>query len=100
MGLPHDASRMLSVAYEETMTAVANSAVAPTAASAPAMADSAAAPVLQVESGLPLAELPTQEGPKGLRFDFNDGCRLVLPESADLWHVRLSDLDTGNILYE
>jgi hypothetical protein len=27
------------------------------------------------------AELPTQEGLKGLRFDFNGGCRVHLPES-------------------
>src|SRR5205823_2449953 len=46
------------------------------------------------------AEMPTQEGPKGLRFDFNDGCRLVLPESDHPWRARLSDLDTGNILFE
>jgi hypothetical protein len=24
----------------------------------------------------PPAQLPTQQGPKGLRFDFNDGCRV------------------------
>jgi autotransporter strand-loop-strand O-heptosyltransferase len=42
--------------------------------------------------------LPTQTGVKGIRFDFNDGCRLALPEGQ--WHVRLRDLDTGNILYE
>ena len=46
------------------------------------------------------AELPTQRSPKGLRFDFNDGCRVVLPESEQPWRVRLSDLDTGNILFE
>ena len=46
------------------------------------------------------AELPTQEGPEGIRFDFNDGCRIVLPEGKAPWRVRLSDLDTGNILYE
>jgi autotransporter strand-loop-strand O-heptosyltransferase len=46
------------------------------------------------------AEVPTQHGPKGLRFDFNDGCRVALPESDHPWRVRLSDLDTGNILYE
>src|SRR5258708_1566680 len=45
-------------------------------------------------------ELPTQEGPKGIRFDFNDGCRVALPESDHPWRVRLSDLDTGNILFE
>ncbi len=44
------------------------------------------------------AALPTQEAARGIRFDFNDGCRVMLPEGA--WHVRLSDLDTGNILYE
>jgi autotransporter strand-loop-strand O-heptosyltransferase len=46
------------------------------------------------------AGLPTQEGPKGIRFDFNDGCRVALPDAAEPWKVRLSDLDTGNILYE
>lgn len=46
------------------------------------------------------AEVPTQLGPKGLRFDFNDGCRVLLPESDQPWRVRLSDIDTGNILYE
>jgi autotransporter strand-loop-strand O-heptosyltransferase len=44
------------------------------------------------------ASLPTQNGARGIRFDFNDGCRVVLPEGK--WHVRLRDLDTGNILYE
>lgn len=48
----------------------------------------------------PPAELPTQEGAKGLRFDFNDGCRVHLPESEHPWRVRLTDLDTGNILFE
>ena len=44
--------------------------------------------------------MPTQEGPKGLRFDFNNGCRLYLPEGEHPWRVQLSDLDTGNILYQ
>jgi autotransporter strand-loop-strand O-heptosyltransferase len=44
------------------------------------------------------SELPTQLGPLGIRFDFNDGCRLLLPEGN--WRIRLSDLDTGNIVYE
>jgi len=46
------------------------------------------------------AEMPTQAGPKGLLFDFNDGCRVYMPESDHPWRVRLSDLDTGNILFE
>jgi autotransporter strand-loop-strand O-heptosyltransferase len=48
----------------------------------------------------PPAEIPTQEGPGGLRFDFNSGCRLMLPENGHPWKVCLSDLDTGNILYQ
>src|SRR5262245_34711794 len=46
------------------------------------------------------AELPTQIGPLGLRFDFNDGCRVMLPETGHPWHLRLSDLDTGSPLFE
>ena len=49
---------------------------------------------------VPVAATPTQTGPKGVRFDFNEGCRVVLPESDHPWSVRISDLDTGNILYE
>ncbi|HLY43989.1 MAG TPA: autotransporter strand-loop-strand O-heptosyltransferase [Stellaceae bacterium] len=48
----------------------------------------------------PAAATPTQSGPKGLRYDFNEGCRVMLPESDHPWRVRISDLDTGNILYE
>ena len=46
------------------------------------------------------AVVPTQHGLKGVRFDFNEGCRVMLPESDHPWRVRISDLDTGNILYE
>lgn len=46
------------------------------------------------------AELPTQEGPLGIRFDFNSGCRVHLPSSEQPWRVLLTDLDTGNILFE
>jgi autotransporter strand-loop-strand O-heptosyltransferase len=45
-------------------------------------------------------EIPTQEGPLGIRYDFNDGARVSLPEEGGPWRVRLSDLDTGNLLYE
>lgn len=47
------------------------------------------------------AELPTQQGPQGLRFDFNDGARVFCPDGGQHpWRVRLRDLDTGNILFE
>jgi autotransporter strand-loop-strand O-heptosyltransferase len=41
---------------------------------------------------------PTQIGPLGIQFDYNGGCRVLLPEGS--WRVRLSDIDTGNILFE
>jgi len=47
------------------------------------------------------AGLPTQEGPQGIRFDFNQGARLLLPKRIEgKWRVRLRDLDTGNILFQ
>ena len=42
----------------------------------------------------PPAEVPTQTGSKGLQFDFNDGCRVVLPESEHPWRVRISAIST------
>ncbi len=43
---------------------------------------------------------PTQLGWGGISFDFNDGCRVMVPENGKPWRIRLSDLDTGNILFE
>ncbi|MCB8874639.1 autotransporter strand-loop-strand O-heptosyltransferase [Acidisoma silvae] len=49
----------------------------------------------------PPAELPTQIGPQGIRFDINQGARVVLPAREEgNWRVRLRDLDTGNILFQ
>ncbi|AFW03322.1 autotransporter strand-loop-strand O-heptosyltransferase [Gluconobacter cerinus] len=50
----------------------------------------------------PSASVPTQQAHHGIRFDFNFGCRVQLPllEDGQTWHVRLRDLDTGNILFE
>jgi autotransporter strand-loop-strand O-heptosyltransferase len=46
------------------------------------------------------APTPTQLGPQGLRYDFNFGARVLLPNrSAGKWRVKLRDLDTGNILF-
>jgi len=69
----------------------------PAAQSAPS-GDSASAPPKRAYPAP--AEAPTQQAAKGIQFDFNDGCRVVLPESEHPWRVRLSDLDTGNILFE
>jgi autotransporter strand-loop-strand O-heptosyltransferase len=46
------------------------------------------------------AEVPTQQGPKGIQYDFNDGCRIQFPEAKQPWRVRLSDIDTGNVLFD
>ena len=47
------------------------------------------------------AAVPTQLGPEGIRFDFNQGCRVFLPNRlSGLWRIRLRDLNTGNILFE
>ncbi|HLB97727.1 MAG TPA: hypothetical protein VJK90_08695, partial [Acetobacteraceae bacterium] len=49
----------------------------------------------------PPASLPTQLGPEGIRFDFNHGARVILPNRTEgKWRVRLRDLDTGNILFQ
>jgi len=48
----------------------------------------------------PAAEMPTQQGPEGLRFDFNDGARVLCPDGPAPWRVRLSDANTGNLLFE
>jgi autotransporter strand-loop-strand O-heptosyltransferase len=65
----------------------------------------AAAGALSSEAGKspypPAAPLPTQLGPKGIRFDFNQGCRVQLPKrESGSWRVRLRDMDTGNILFQ
>ncbi|EKM0373869.1 autotransporter strand-loop-strand O-heptosyltransferase [Cronobacter turicensis] len=42
-------------------------------------------------------EIPTQQGPEGILYDYNDGARLLLP--AGDWRVEISDDETGNILF-
>lgn len=42
-------------------------------------------------------EQPTIPGPEGIRYDFNDGARVWLPEGD--WCVQLSDEGTGNIIF-
>jgi autotransporter strand-loop-strand O-heptosyltransferase len=79
--------------------AAAPSSVSESASSDVASADAASAAAVKRAYPLP-AEVPTQEGPDGLRFDFNDGCRVMFPDGGDAWRVRLKDLDTGNILFE
>ncbi len=46
----------------------------------------------------PAASEFTQVGPHGIRYDFNFGARLSLPEGD--YRARLRDADTGNVLFE
>jgi len=46
----------------------------------------------------PPAAQPTQTGAEGLRYDFNLGARVLVPEGN--WRVQLRDLGTGNILFQ
>ncbi len=49
----------------------------------------------------PVAMLPTQVGPSGVRYDFNTGCRVTLPiRESGVWRVVMRDLDTNNILFD
>ncbi len=49
----------------------------------------------------PAASTPVLIGPEGIRFDFNLGCRVLLPQRTEgQWRVCLRDLDTGNILFQ
>ncbi len=42
-------------------------------------------------------EMPTQEGGKGVLYDFNDGARVLLPKGE--WHVNIIDEESGNTLF-
>ena len=83
---PSEGSAAPSASTLEVMAATRSTPIAATAAAKPAYPPSA------VE--------PTQVGPDGLRFDFNSGCRVLVPEGEHPWRVRLSDVDTGNVLFE
>lgn len=42
-------------------------------------------------------EEPTQIGPRGIKYDFCDGARVLLPKGH--WYVQLEDADADNILF-
>jgi autotransporter strand-loop-strand O-heptosyltransferase len=47
------------------------------------------------------APTPVLLGPQDIRYDFNDGARVMLPNRDNLtWRMTLRDLDTGNILFQ
>ena len=46
---------------------------------------------------LQVPAIPTQEGPMGIRYDFNDGARVLLPKGK--WHVQIEDAESDNIIF-
>lgn len=48
------------------------------------------------------ALLPTQVGPAGVRYDFNDGCRVVIPDFGQPlpWRVRIHDLRDDTTIHD
>ena len=75
---------------DQVVAVAATPAVAASVPEAPPAAPKPAYP--------PAAATPTQSGAQGLRYDFNLGARVLVPEGP--WRVELRDLDTGNILFQ
>jgi autotransporter strand-loop-strand O-heptosyltransferase len=71
--------------------------------SVPAIASqhSAAASGTAAKSPFPeAASVPTQIGPAGIRYDFNAGCRVFLPErESGSWRLQLTDMVSRNLIY-
>ncbi|OUJ01413.1 autotransporter strand-loop-strand O-heptosyltransferase [Acetobacter cibinongensis] len=80
----------------------ATSDTPPTSENTPQTSSPQTAPVQAQPQPYPLPwETPTQQAPHGITFDFNAGCRMRLPaEAGCTWHIRLKDMDTGNVLFE
>ena len=83
---------------ERSTDAPASAAAAPSATPAPAGGPVSAGDPSKRAYPAPAAQ-PTQLGPAGIRFDFNEGCRVMLPAGEKPWRVMLRDLDTGNVLF-
>jgi len=86
---------------EDGKAAPATAPVAPPAEGA-ASSGPPEQPTSATKSAYPApAAIPTQTASHGVRFDFNLGARIVLPQRTEgEWRVLLRDLDTGNILFE
>ena len=51
-----------------------------------------------VFGGIP--QIPTQEAIDGIRFDFNDGLRVVIPKDAKPYRIQFYDIDSESLIYE
>ena len=41
-----------------------------------------------------IPKVPTQDAIDGIKFDFNDGLRVLIPKGAKSYHIRFVDLGT------
>lgn len=46
-----------------------------------------------------MPDIPTMDAVEGIRFDFNDGIRILFPHNGKGYRCVFSDIDTGIILY-
>ena len=44
-------------------------------------------------------QIPTMDAVEGIKFDFNEGIRILFPHNGKEYHVTFTDIDTGIILY-
>lgn len=47
-----------------------------------------------------LPDMPTQTDPSGIRFDFNAGLRIRLPDDTKAYHCLIVDEDENNVLHD
>ena len=95
-----EATVSASSAPEESVLTSATSAETASASAVPDEkpgASSASAPGQGSAFSVLPPQLPTQKGPLGIRYDFNDGARLLLPPGQ--WTAQIVDADSGNILF-
>ena len=52
----------------------------------------------RTESEFAKPGIPALTAPEGILYDFNYGCRVQVP--VDGWRVRMTDLDTFNVLFD
>ena len=67
----------------------------PAAPAAPASAQPPKQPSIYGE----MPQIPTMDAVEGIKFDFNDGIRILFPHNGKEYHVTFTDIDTGIILY-
>ncbi len=87
-----------AVAAGEVRTYAEQSLAPPAPAPAPESASAAATAADALPTAIVDPGPPVLEGPHGIRYDFNYGCRVQVP--AGDWQVRLLDIDADVVLFD